>query len=194
MDTQFLRNNIEKHIQLSDDEFRIFESLLSERKVKARQPVLQEGMVCRQSVFVAKGLLRGYTHDKNGLEHLLSFAPEGWWIADMYSLISGNPGTLNIECIEDSSLLILSKENQDLLYQKVPKFERYFRILIENSLVSAQQRVLDNLSLSAEERFEKFCRKFPDLIQRVAQKQLASYIGVTPEFFSKMKSGSHKKK
>lgn len=194
MDTLLLRQNIERHIKLTDKEFSVFESLLTERQVKARQPVLQEGMVCRQSVFVARGLLRSYTNDKNGMEHVLSFAPEGWWIADMYSYISGNPGTLNIECIEDSSLLILSKENQDLLYEKVPKFERYFRILIENSLVSAQQRVLDNLSLSAEERFEKFCNKFPDLIQRVSQKQLASYIGVTPEFFSKMKNRFLKQK
>ncbi len=126
MNTLLLQQNIAKHIQHTNKEFSIFESLLSQRIVKAKQPILQEGMVCRQSIFVVKGILRGYSNDKNGMEHVLSFAPEGWWIADMYSLISGLPGTLNIETIEDAELLLLSKENQDELYEKVPKFERYF--------------------------------------------------------------------
>lgn len=192
-DLQLIRSHVEKYIQLRDEEFAIFASRLMPRLVKAKQPVLQQGMVCQQSIFVLKGIVRGYSSDKNGVEHVLSFAPEGWWIADMYSLISGLPSTLNLECLEDSSLLFLQKDEQEQLYEQVPKFERYFRILIENSLVSTQQRVLDNLSLSAEERFEKFCKNFPQLIHRVPQKHLASYIGVTPEFFSKMKNRFLKK-
>jgi CRP-like cAMP-binding protein len=192
-DQQLIRRHVEKYLQLKDEEFSLFASLLQPRMVKAKQPVLQQGMVCQQSIFVLKGIVRGYSSDKNGVEHVLSFAPEGWWIADMYSLISGLPSTLNLECMEDSSLLFLQKKEQEKLYDQVPKFERYFRILLENSLVSTQQRVLDNLSLSAEERFEKFCKNFPQLIQRVPQKHLASYIGVTPEFFSKMKNRFLKK-
>ena len=118
----------------------------------------------------------------------MSFACEGWWISDMYSLLSQKPGNLFIEALEDAEVVVLSKENQDQLYLEIPKLDRFFRILIENSLVSNQERLMDNLSLTAEERFEKFCRKYPTLIQKVPQKQIASFIGVTPEFFSKMKS------
>ena len=118
----------------------------------------------------------------------MQFACEGWWIGDMYSLITQKPGNLYVEVNEDAEVVLLSKENQEKLFQEIPKLERFFRILTENSLVANQERLMDNLSLSAEERFEKFCSKYPTLIQKVPQKQVASYIGVTPEFFSKMKA------
>jgi CRP-like cAMP-binding protein len=118
----------------------------------------------------------------------LSFACEGWWIGDMYSLLSQKSGNLFIEVLEDAEVVLLSKENQEQLYLEIPKLERFFRIIIENALVANQERLIDNLSLSAEERFDKFCKKYPTLIQKVPQKQIASFIGVTPEFFSKMKS------
>jgi CRP-like cAMP-binding protein len=106
----------------------------------------------------------------------------------MYSLLSQKPGNLFIEVLEDAEVVLLSKENQEELYHQIPKLERFFRIIVENSLVSYQERLMDNLSLTAEERFDKFCKKYPTLIQKVPQKQIASFIGVTPEFFSKMKS------
>lgn len=111
----------------------------------------------------------------------------------MYSLLSQKPGNLFIEVMEDSEVVLLSKENQEKLYTEIPKLERFFRILTENSLVANQERLMDSLSLTAEERFEKFCKKYPTLILKVPQKQIASYIGVTPEFFSKMKSKLLKK-
>jgi CRP/FNR family transcriptional regulator, anaerobic regulatory protein len=106
----------------------------------------------------------------------------------LYSYLSQKPGNLFIQVLEDAEVIVLSKENQELLYKEIPKLERFFRILIENSLVANQERLMDNLSLTAEERFEKFCKKHHDLIQKVPQKQIASYLGVTPEFFSKMKA------
>ncbi len=118
----------------------------------------------------------------------MSFACEGWWISDMYSILSQKPVTLFIEVVEYCEVVVLTKVNQEQLYLEIPKLERFFRILIENSLVGNQERLLDNLSVTAEERFEKFCSKHPTLIQKVPQKQIASYIGVTPEFLSKMKS------
>jgi CRP-like cAMP-binding protein len=123
----------------------------------------------------------------------LSFACEGWWISDMYSLLSGQPGNLFIEVLEESEVIALAKEDQEILYHEIPKLERFFRILTENSLVAHQERLIDNLSLTAEERFDKFCKKYPSLVQKVPQKQIASYIGVTPEFFSKMKARLLKK-
>lgn len=149
--------------------------------------LLKQGEICRYSSFVVQGCLRGYSIDENAIEHVLNFAPQNWWIADMYSLITQKPGVLNIEALEDTQILTLSKISQEELYVKVPVFERFFRIIIENSLVSYQQRLLDNLSLTAEERYNNFCRRYPTLIRCVPSKQIASYIGVTPEFFSKMK-------
>ncbi len=154
---------------------------------------MSEGDICKHSVFVTDGVLRGFTVDKNGIEHVLSFAPPGWWMADMYSLLSQKPGVLNIEALEDTEAITLSKVNQEKLYHEIPKFERFFRILTENSLVAYQQRITDNLSLTAEERYGLFCKRYPTLIDHLPQKQIASYIGVTPEFLSRMRSGMLKK-
>jgi CRP-like cAMP-binding protein len=189
MPFDLLLNNISKYIHLNGEEKETFQSYLYLKNFKRKQFFLNEGDVCKYSVFVTSGCLRGYTVDKNGVEHVLSFAPPGWWIADMYSLISQKPGILNIEALEDTETILLSKINQERLYLEVPKFERFFRILTENSLVANQQRIVDNMSLTAEERYRLFCKRYPTLIDHLPQKQIASYIGVTPEFFSRMRSG-----
>ena len=183
-----LLDNLAKHIQLTPEEEVLFLSKTKTDYYKAKTILLNAGEVCKNSYFVNSGVLRSFTINDNIVEHVLSFACQGWWIGDMYSLLSQKPGNLFIQVLEDAEVVVLSKENQEILYQEIPKLERFFRILAENSLVAHQERLMDNLSLSAEERFEKLCKKYPDLIQKVPQKQLASYIGVTPEFFSKMKS------
>ncbi|SDX35066.1 Crp/Fnr family transcriptional regulator [Flavobacterium degerlachei] len=180
--------NIAKHITLSPEEQRHFLSKTEVHHFKVKSILLHSGQICTHSYFVNSGTLRSFNINDNIVEHVLNFACEGYWIGDMYSLISQKPGNLFIEVLEDAEVVLLSKENQELLYTEIPKLERFFRILTENSLVANQERLMDNLSLSAEERFEKFCKKYPTLIQKVPQKQIASYIGVTPEFFSKMKS------
>ena len=180
--------NISKHISLTPKEELLFLSKIETKHYKAKTIILNAGEVCKHSYFVNSGLLRNFNINDTIVEHILSFACEGWWIGDMYSLLSQKPGNLFIEVLEDAEVVILSKINQEELYLEIPKLERFFRILTENSLVANQERLMDNLSLSAEERFEKFCRKYPTLIQKISQKQIASYIGVTPEFFSKMKS------
>jgi|EP01037_Dinobryon_pediforme_P012055 CRP-like cAMP-binding protein len=194
MSVNLLLNNIERHIHLTDTERALFIEKLQERKIKRRGFFLKDGDVCKYSAFVTTGCLRGFTVDKNGIEHVLSFAPPDWWIADMYSLISQKPGTVNIEALEDTEVILLSKVNQEKLYLEIPKFERFFRILTENSLVANQQRIVDNLSLTAEERYALFCKRYPTLVDHLPQKQIASYIGVTPEFFSRMRSGLLKKR
>jgi len=180
--------NISKIVTLTPQEQALFLSKTETKQYKAKTIILNAGEVCKHSYFVNSGLLRSFTINDNIVEHVLSFACEGWWIGDMYSLLSQKPGNLFVEVMEDSEVVLLSKENQEKLYTEIPKLERFFRILTENSLVANQERLMDNLSLTAEERFEKFCKKYPTLIQKVPQKQIASYIGVTPEFFSKMKS------
>ena len=185
--------NISKIVTLTPQEQALFLSNVETKNYKAKTILLNAGEICKHSYFVNSGLLRSFNINDNIVEHVLQFACEGWWIGDMYSLLSQKPGNLFIEVMEDSEVVLLPKENQEKLYAEIPKLERFFRILTENSLVSNQERLMDNLSLTAEERFEKFCKKYPTLIQKVPQKQIASYIGVTPEFFSKMKSRLLKK-
>ncbi len=180
--------NIAKHIALTTAEQELFLSKIEVHHFDAKTILLHSGEVCKYSYFVNSGILRSFNINDNIVEHVLNFACAGYWIGDMYSLITQKPGNLFIEVLEHAEVVLLSKKNQETLYTEIPKLERFFRILTENSLVVNQERLMDNLSLSAEERFEKFCSKYPTLIQKVPQKQIASYIGVTPEFFSKMKS------
>jgi CRP-like cAMP-binding protein len=184
-------NNLAKHIHLTKDEQDIFTAFLQSKKIKRKQFLLTDGDICKHSAFVTSGCLRGYTVDKSGIEHVLSFAPPDWWIADMYSLLSQKPGTLNIEALEDTEVLLLSKTSQEKLYLQIPKFEHFFRIITEKSLVASQQRLIDGLSLTAEERYHNFCKRYPTLIDHLPLKQIASYIGVTPEFFSRMRNKKH---
>jgi len=188
MSTNLIIDSITRHIQLSAEEKEHFISLLQPKVYKRKQFILEEGEICKYSTFVTKGCLRGFTVDQNGFEHVLNFAPVGWWIADMYSLLTQKPGILNIETLEETEVLLLSKSRQEKLYLDIPQFERFFRIITENSLVSYQQRLIDNLSLTAEERYNNFCRRYPTLINTLPKKQIAAYIGVTPEFFSRMQN------
>lgn len=188
-----LLQNISKHVDLTSQEEELLLSLTSTETFKAKTILLNAGEISKQTYFVNAGILRSFNINDNIIEHVLHFACEGWWIGDMYSYIAEKPGNLFIEVLEDAEVVIVTKENHQKLYQEIPKLERFFRILAENSLVSHQERLMDNLSLTAEERFEKFCSKYPTLIQKIAQKHIASYIGVTPEFFSKMKARLLKK-
>lgn len=180
--------NISKIISLTPEEEAFFLSKIETKNFKAKTILLSSGQIADSTYFVNSGILRSFNINDNIIEHILHFACEGWWMGDMYSYISRKPGNLFIEVLEDSELEIISRENREELFEKIPKLERFFRILTENSLVAHQERLMDNLSLTAEERFETFCKKYSALMQRIPQKQIASYIGVTPEFFSKMKS------
>lgn len=188
MSFQLILNNVCRHIQLTDSEKDYFISLLQPKKLRKKEYLLRQGDISKQSAFVTSGCMRGYNIDRNGTEHVLSFAPADWWMADMYSLISQQPGILNIEALEDTEMLLLTKTDQDKLYLELPKFERFFRILTEKSLVANQQRLIDRLSLSAQERYAKFCNRYPTLINQLPQKQIAAYIGVSPEFLSRARA------
>ncbi|MFY8098279.1 MAG: Crp/Fnr family transcriptional regulator [Flavobacterium sp.] len=188
-----LLENINKIVSLTPEEEQLILTQVEVKHYKAKSMLLKAEEVSRNTYFVQRGVVRSFTINDQIIEHVLHFACEGWWIGDMYSYIAEKPGNLFIEVLEDAEIVCVSKETHQLLYQKIPKLERFFRILAENSLVAHQERLIDNLSLTAEERFEKFCSKYPTLIQRVPQKQIASFIGVTPEFFSKMKAKLLKK-
>lgn len=187
MDTDLILKNVSRHIALNEKETDLFFSLLEQKTLARKKIYLKAGTVCKYSAFVLDGALKSFTVDKDGKEHILSLAIADWWIADMYSYISRQPAVLTIEAIADSEILMLSYENQQLLYEKVPKFERFFRILVENSLVANQERLIDNLSSSAEERYLRFIKKYPAIPACVPQHSIASYLGITPEFLSKIR-------
>jgi CRP-like cAMP-binding protein len=179
--------NVSKHIRLTPEEQDYFLAVLQVKNLKKKQALLHEGEICKSSAFVISGCLRAYTIDHNGFEHILQFAPKDWWIADMYSLITQQPATLSIDAVEATEVLLLPRTAQEELFVKVTAFERFFRIITEKALVTARRRVLDTLSLTAQQRYENFCKQYPTLIHTLPQKQIASFIGVTPEFLSKMR-------
>lgn len=187
MDFQRLLTHISQHIQLDAQEVEYLQSVVHFRKLRRRQYLVQAGDVCKYETFVAKGCLRAYYVDKDGNDHILQFAPEDWWISDLHSFLTQTPALLNVDTLEDSELFQFDKESLEKLYQNVPKFERYFRIMLQNAFIAHQQRILQNISLTADERYLLFRQKFPSLEQRLPQHQIAAYLGITPEFLSKIR-------
>jgi len=187
MGLELLLNNIGRYIQLDEGEVAYMRSVARFRKLRRRQYLVQEGDVCKYESFVVKGLLRAYYIDDDGNDHILQFAPEDWWISDLHSFLTETPAQLNVDALEDSELIQFDKENLEKLYQTIPKFERYFRLMLQNAFNAHQQRILQNISQHAEERYLLFRQKFPTLEQRIPQHQIASYLGITPEFLSKIR-------
>lgn len=160
------------------------EQVFKERRVKRRQFILQEGDICKHNSFVLEGCFRMYIVDDKGKEHNLQFAIENWWIGDIGSFHSEEPSKLYIEALENSIILQIKKEDQLKLFVDYPKFNRIFRVFTENALVSAQRRILQNIGSTAEERYLDFLRRYPSFFNRISNVQIASYLGVTPEFLS----------
>jgi CRP-like cAMP-binding protein len=184
---ELLLQSIREKISVSNEEFDFCKTLFIPKKLRKRQYLLQEGDICRYTAFVEKGMLRTFTVDEKGNEPILQFSMEGWWIADLYSFLTEEPSPYNIEALEDCELLLINKENWEILLAKVPAFERYFRILIQNNLIATQRRLMSSLSESAEEKYTKLIHNFPGCIQRVPQHMIASYLGITPETLSRIR-------
>jgi len=183
-----LITSIEKHLPLNAQEQHRILLAFTTQHIKKKDFFLRAGEVCKQVAFVLQGCLRSYAVDEEGFEHNLQFAPEGWWITDMNSIIHGAVARLNIDAIEDTQALLLSRDQQERLLKEVPKMERFFRIISEKSMAGSHKRLIDQVSVNAQTRYLNFCEQYPGLIQRLPQKQIASYIGVTPEFLSKIKA------
>jgi CRP-like cAMP-binding protein len=186
MDVTLLFQHIGRHVTLSPEEQTHITSLLHYRPLKKKQFLNHEGEIVRGPSFVNSGLLRSYSIDADGYEHVIQFAPSGWWVGDIGSMIYQRPSILNVDTLEDSEILTIPASDIDDIYDRIPKFERFFRILSQNALAVHQARIVSILSQPAKERYAEFCRLYPSLIDCLHQKQVASYIGVTPEFLSKM--------
>ena len=188
MNVELLFQSLEKHITLTEKEKELVVGAVRERTVKKNQFILHEGAVQKCTNFLNKGSMRTYFIDNTGQEHIVQFAVEGWWISDLQSFIMQVPGTFHVQAIEDCDILELPYENLQNLYETVPKIERYFRIITQRAFVSFQQRIVQNISMSAEERYLAFKEKYPKIELRIPQRLIASYLGISAEFLSKIKS------
>ena len=186
-------NNVSRFIELTDLEKRRFISLLKEITVKKKNFLLQEGDVAKYEYFITKGCLKSYTLDEHGTQHISMFGIENYWTTDMVSFISSEPSQFFIEALEDTELLAISRTNYERLFKEIPKFERFYRILYQRSLMSYIRRTNHGISLIAEERYLRFKKRYPQIFNRIKQKDLAAYIGVTPEFMSMIKAKIKKK-
>jgi CRP-like cAMP-binding protein len=184
---------VSRYITLSQEQTEYFHSLLKHRIVKKKNFLLQEGEVCDFEAFILKGCVRSYYLDKEGVETILLFGVEEWWVSDLTSFSERKPSNLFIETVEDTELLSIDYKNKSLLFEKVPAFERMFRLLVQRSLSVLQQRFYASVSQTAEERYLYFLEKYPLIAQRVPQHQIARYIGVSPEFLSKVRSTLYRK-
>ena len=185
---ELLHTKLTETISLTEEEFDFCKTLFLPKKLRKRLSLLQEGDVCKYTAFVEKGMLRTYSIDEKGNEPILQFSMEGWWVADLYSFFTNEPSHFNIEALEDSELLLITQPSWDILLEKIPAFERYFRILIQNNLIATQRRLMGTMSETAEEKYLKLIKNFSDCIQRVPQHMIASYLGITRETLSRVRS------
>lgn len=181
-------------LPLSKDEKKLVTETFHPRLFRKRQYILQEGNICNQMYFVVKGCLRMYKIDDQGSTHLIQFASENYWITDLGSFHSEKPSALNIDALEDAVVLHISRNDLIVLYTQAPKFDRIFRVLIENSFVSLQKRLLQTISSTADERYQYFLDTYPHLANRLSQTQVASFLGITPEFLSRLRNKLSKQK
>ena len=173
---------------LNAEEKELVRAKFHPRLFRKRQFVLQEGNVCTQFNFVVRGCLRTYKIDEKGNTHILQFAIENNWINDLGSFHRVRPSALNIDALEDTVVLQINHEDLLSLYKEAPKFDRIFRVLIENGFIRLQERLLQNISSTAEERYQSFLEQYPHLTNRLSQVQIAGFLGVTPEFLSRLRN------
>jgi CRP-like cAMP-binding protein len=193
LDTTTLQKKLSRYIQLDENEAAHFLSLLEPRQIARRKFLLLDGDVCRHFSLVTEGCLMNYYTDENGFAHVLQFATHMWWTADLQSLMNETPALFSIQALVNSEVLMLPRPQLDQLFVDIPKFERYFRIIFQNALMAHQQRIIQNIAFPAEERYLQFREKYPHLERMVPQKYIASYLGVTPEFLSKVRRRLAKK-
>lgn len=184
---QPLLDYISQYVSLSEEEQQLFLLRIRPAKYLKGQYVVQNGNVCRYESFVLKGCLKTFYIDNEGQEHIVMFAIENWWTADLGSFLTQTPASYNVLCLENCELAQITCPDLEALYIAIPKLERFFRIIIQKAYVASQQRIVNNFSMPAKERYVLFRRQYPEIDQRVPQYMIASYLGITKEFLSKIR-------
>ena len=172
--------HISRIIDVSEEDKRIFESLVEVQKVRKKTLLLEEGQLCAYEYFILEGCVRSYYTDENFIEHTIMFAIEGWWTGNLKSFVRNTPSDFSLQAQEDTIVLRLSKPKLEKLYAQV-------RILLQNRLLATQDRISNHLSSSASERYAQFLKKYPQIEQRVPLKHIASYLGITPTYLSRLR-------
>ncbi|POY38359.1 Crp/Fnr family transcriptional regulator [Solitalea longa] len=185
---QPLLDHIGRFVDLDMSEKELLLGRLSFKKVKKKEYPLSEGQICNYNYFVVKGCLRVYLITNSGLEQITQFGIENWWITDFDSFENQTSSAFFIQAVEESEVIAIDKNALENLYNEVPKVERYFRIILQKNFVAAQRRILWIHTISSEQRYRNFVEQFPAFVQRVPQYMLASYLGITLEFLSKIRA------
>ena len=178
---------INKYVALAKTEEILLLSKVSYRKYLKGQYVLQRGDVCKYSGFVISGCTRTFYVDDEGQEHIVMFSIEDWWASEIGSFITQLPSNYNVQCVENTELIQLSYSDQEELFKEIPKLERFFRLILEQAFVASQKRIISSFSLTAKEQYLNFKAQYPKLEQRIPQYMVASYLGISKEFLSRMK-------
>jgi len=184
---EVLFKHIEEKVLLTPSDKEVINFFFHPKKIRKRQYLLQEGDLCKNLAFVVSGLLRTYNVDDKGIEHMNIFGWEGWWLSDFNSFLTGEPAIFNIDAIENSEILMISRENYDELTLAVPIMDRYFRILYQNSLVTKEKRLMSNITHTAEQKYLQLLESNPEIVNRIPQNLVASYLGIAPETLSRIK-------
>lgn len=189
-----IHTNILKHInkviELSEDEKQEFVSILEERKVSKKDFLIQPGDFVDSEYYVVSGCLEAYYLDESGNPHIIQFAVEDWWISDFEAFFNETSAKLHVVCIEDSLLLGINKAALEILYKRIPKFERFFRIKTTSAFVALRSRVLSTLQKSSKDRYIEFCETYPNIEKRVTNYSIANYLGIKPESLSRIRKAS----
>ena len=182
-----LFKNTQRIITLTDKEKISFKQLVEIVQIKKNAFLLRQGQICDYEYFILEGCLRSFYEDNECIEHTTLIAIESWWTGDLKSFVRKTPSEFNVQALEDSTIVRISRENMEEIYRQIPKFERYFRILLQNRLLATQDRVGEHLSESAMDRYSRFVAQNPSIEQRIAAKHIASYLGITPTYLSRLR-------
>ncbi len=188
-----INRNVSKSASFSAAELGRMNSLLQVKQYPKKTYLLQEGEICQFEAYVNKGCVRTYYIDENGFEVTLMFAIEDWWIGDIASFYNQTPSTLFIETLEETELLVFNPVTKEMLLREIPKFERVFRLMVQRRLAATQERLIHSISRTAQEKYLDFLKRYPEIPQRVPQHYIASYLGISPEFISKIRTRLSKK-
>ena len=186
-------NNIARYVELTDDEKEQFTSIIKISRIKKRQFVIQPGYVCEYRNYIVKGAFRVFYMDDNGKEHTVSIGIEDWFFTDFYSYINQQPAIHFAEALEDAIIFQMKYEDVEGLCSKIHALSEYFRFITEKAFASSRKRVIANISKTSEERYLEYAEKYPQIVNRVPQYVIASYLGISAEFLSKIRARPIKK-